>query len=330
MKNVRELAIGQVIGSTGKGKWNVNFYALGKTLPMTSCNLTLLDSEDARRILTIKSSRNCSASSNASVRPNEQDKHASAVTPSRINCSPPDRSPPAPSLPAPSPAACSHTAHSRSQVSAPVAVATVDSTKSSPLHGPVCQDTLDGTSPADVAVVSSVREVNSSASTDSVRVTTDNARVVVVGNEEIEVVQDEINYALKIANTDKRLKNLVGEQVTMQVRGTQQGSYKWTVLNDHLPDRMPSYRSSMDIGFNFEEVEYGETDPFIFAKMFLSLLFKDFKRSLNKMNDFVVKDPLQVRKFGINEFLKGLGIWVGASCFGQKGHMLFQKKEMVS
>ena len=144
-----------------------------------------------------------------------------------------------------------------------------------------------------------------------------------VGNIENEINPDALTYAAKLAETNICLQALVGQEVVCNVTGG--GSIKWKVIPNHVPQKMPTDRSPMYIGFNFDAVDFDMNDQFVFGKMFSSLFFRDFCMAMTIMNGYAQKDG--VRIFTIDEFLIGLGILFGGSCFSQKGAKLFVKSQ---
>ena len=138
-----------------------------------------------------------------------------------------------------------------------------------------------------------------------------------VGNAE----EDGNAYAARVAATKVRLRSLIGREVVSPL--STGGSIKWKVVDEH---HAPSFkvRASSQLGYNWEYAPFPMCDEYVFAKIFLSLLFDDFQVSLAKMNSHLTdKGPAGIKMFCVEEFLKGLGILIGAACFHQKGHHLF-------
>ena len=50
MRPVRGIEIGQVVSSSGKGRFKVNFFGLGETRELSSRSLTILTNVDVRRM----------------------------------------------------------------------------------------------------------------------------------------------------------------------------------------------------------------------------------------------------------------------------------------
>ena len=142
----------------------------------------------------------------------------------------------------------------------------------------------------------------------------------IVGNEE-QLTGN--TYAMRLAAALQHIKSLVGQEVVKQFNGPHRGRITWKVVED--PDGVPRIRdrSNSSVGFNWSSVGYDSNDEFVFARIFLDLLFDDFQISLATMNSRITESGPTSNVFTVEEFLKALSCLIGAACASQKGQKLF-------
>ena len=312
----RQVAIGEVLRPCGKSKFMVNFYGVDPEKPMPSRTLTILSNDDIRRM-----SRFNGADSTPAAVPTVPTAPVPTATVRSPTTTAPASSATVPALSATvrteAVAATAATA-SVLAASAPATPVRVVNPTVSPSPNLARGSTVRRSTTSSLPSSSTTRSVPVNNRWEGIRTTTG------VGNKEIDHV-DASTYAARLAEANMYLASLVGEQVECRISGG--GTMRWVVVNEHLPENPPRSRSPMDIGFNFDAVDFGPDDEFVFAKMFLALFFKDFCLALTLMNGHIHQDradgETNARNFTIDKFLKGLGIWVGAPCFSQKGPKLF-------
>ncbi len=66
-----------------------------------------------------------------------------------------------------------------------------------------------------------------------------------------------------------------------------------------------------------------------YALFFLILLFKDWRKKVEKMNAAVAASKAKCRPFTDTEFLTGLAIFIGAEVFAKRGSDLFSGERPV-
>ena len=132
-------------------------------------------------------------------------------------------------------------------------------------------------------------------------------------------------HSIKKAAKEK-IAALAGSEVTVTSR--KNGSLTWKVVESHSPPGVEVItKSSMSYGLkDFQMGNYKKSE--VLAKIFLDLMFLDWKDMVNKMNDAVAASKTKCKKFSNEEFLVGLGIIIGAAEFSQKGVDLFSVKNI--
>ena len=316
MKSKRKPVIGQVGLPAGKGKFNVNFFGIGEEKPMSTRSLTILSNVDVRRVARNNGDRDFRILTNsASLKTPTSDIPDRTVQVSNIATSNvlAAKTPPASSSVAKTPSASS---------------SSLSSCATTQLHQAPNQDApvvpmTQGTQESGLLSQASITDASKPVQKNVIRTSTG------VGNCENNLEeQNEDTYASKVAESNINLASLVGQEVICNIRGG--GTMKWKVIPLHSPLKSPTDRSPMNLGFSFEKVDYAPQDEWIFAKIFLSLFFKDFMSAHTIMNQYVNKERVEknttARLFDIEEFLSGIGILIGATCFSQKGIKLFQEE----
>ena len=357
----RELCVGEVNGGVGKDSFRVTFYGLGMTRNLKSKQVTILSENE---LLDYASSANASANGGMNV---EVPVGSATGNPSPTTVST-TVSLPAVALganPVTPPRRIAARRVAARRVAAPPNVdgtivgdtipdvpAAIGRTSTGIVDTPHVGDlpaTIVAPAPAVLApavatpavlapAVAPATTTDVATATTPVRTTENHVvggHATAVGN--AEMGQPQVNatanlaeanaYAARIAETRTHLRSLVGREVEKPLNTG--GSIKWKVVEDHHAASF-KMRAPSQLGYNWDDAPFEMGDQYVFAKIFLSLLFDDFHVSLAKMNSRVTdQGPSGVRMFSHEEFLKGLGIMIGAACFHQKGHNLFSPSSSV-
>jgi len=173
-----------------------------------------------------------------------------------------------------------------------------------------------------------------------------------------------LSYQNKLENARKRIKDLIGQTVE---KTQNKKTMIWSVVDESVPNVSTVVSDNRDkltqkVGFNklleflyqfgyeekdasgnscsFESVTSSNIDrpvkslpeSTIFAELFLKLLYKDWKQKLQKMNRIIQTSQTDgnarpTKPFEEAEFLIGLGLIVGASCYCQGGSVLFSNNK---
>ena len=133
------------------------------------------------------------------------------------------------------------------------------------------------------------------------------------------------DYAAVKQLAKDKIAALVGKEVTVNSRSS--GTVVWKVVaavepEDVIPERSASQKYGLK-GFDISNHKKSE----IFASIFLSLSFLDWRSKVEKMNVAVLASKAKTRLFSETEFLTGLGILIGAAEFAQRGCDLFSTKD---
>jgi hypothetical protein len=112
----------------------------------------------------------------------------------------------------------------------------------------------------------------------------------------------------------QKVRNLLGEQVVFRSGRSQQ--LTWTVIAEHDPpaedcvSRTP--KASSPVGLKDFTVSEFQQDE-ILAHLFLHLTFTDWKSKVPSLNEAIKQSKAKVKAFGLEEFLIGLGLIIGAA-----------------
>jgi len=122
----------------------------------------------------------------------------------------------------------------------------------------------------------------------------------------------------------QKIKSLAGEKVTIKTRNN--GSMTWTVIASHDPPDVIPEKEHNEYGLKgFKLKSFKRSE--VISSVFLMLLFKDWRKKVEKMNAGVSASKTKCRPFTEKEFLTGLGILIGAAEFAKKGSDLFSVKD---
>jgi hypothetical protein len=133
------------------------------------------------------------------------------------------------------------------------------------------------------------------------------------------------DYAAVKQLAKEKIAALVGKEVPVTSRSL--GTIIWKVVaavesEDVIPERSDGIEYGLR-GFNVGRHKKSE----IFASMFLSISFLDWRSKVEKINEAVLASKAKTRLFSETEFLTGLGILIGAAEFAQRGCDLFSTKD---
>ena len=171
-----------------------------------------------------------------------------------------------------------------------------------------------------------------------------------------------LDYKSKLRAARDSIKELLGETVQVtRGRGPKLEKIKWTVIEKHVtPDLEEELKKKRDerektVGFrNIQRLQVEEefTDPSlasgasipsrssffirppeignctIFAKMFMNMLYLDWRSSYSKMNSCITKqnsdnNSKKIRLFTSSEFIVAHALLIGASCYAICGKKLW-------
>ena len=322
----REMCIGEIVAPSGKNSYRVNFYGIGLVTNLSSRSLHIITQEEMDEFAQVQDTHLPTDDDNA----DNGGKYGVSNTDANN-----DNGGDLPELsstvvsPASSSSSSSSRSNSRSTASnAPSSGSTTRSANTCTAARST-RTTARSTHTTD-------RSAARSSTTNTPRNTANIAVggvATIVGNEEVQgegggdtatITPQEANvHTANLSLARQDLQRLVGTQVLVPLR--RDGPVvKWTVVEEHSSPPFKK-RAMKYIGFNWDAVEYSREDPFVFAKMFLSLMFDDWQFSLVKMNSTISEEACSstAKTFLTEEFLKGLAVMIGASCFNQKGYHLF-------
>ena len=112
----------------------------------------------------------------------------------------------------------------------------------------------------------------------------------------------------------------------MVVKTKKNGSMTWKVIDSIDPDPVEQslrYTTILSTGLSVSIVKITKKA----SSIFLRLLFKDWRKKVEKLNEAVVASKCKCRLFTPKEFLVGLGIIIGAAEFVKRGSDLFAVKD---
>jgi hypothetical protein len=120
------------------------------------------------------------------------------------------------------------------------------------------------------------------------------------------------------------ITSLVGEKVTIKTRNN--GAMTWTVIASHDPPDVIPEKEHNQYGLKGFKVENFKRSE-VLCSVFLMLLFKDWRKKVEKLNVAVATSKAKCRPFTEKEFLTGLAILIGAAEFAKRGSDLFSVKD---
>jgi hypothetical protein len=103
----------------------------------------------------------------------------------------------------------------------------------------------------------------------------------------------------------EKIRSLVGEKVTIKTQNN--GAMTWIIIASHDPsDVIPEKEQYGLKGFKVENFKRSE----VLCSVFLMLLFKDWRKKVEKLNVAVAASKAKCRPFTEKEFLTGLAILI--------------------
>jgi hypothetical protein len=124
-----------------------------------------------------------------------------------------------------------------------------------------------------------------------------------------------------------KVKSLLGSEVVVKTK--KNGSMTWKVIESiDNDDVIPEHNNSQYGLKKFSCGDYKKSD--IIAKIFLRLMFNDWREKVEKLNNAVIASKAKCRLFTGKEFLTGLAIIIGAAEFARRGSDLFGVKDQVA
>ena len=124
-----------------------------------------------------------------------------------------------------------------------------------------------------------------------------------------------------------KVKSLLGREVVVKTK--KNGSMSWRVIESIDNDDIIPEHNDLQYGLkNFSCGDYKKSD--IIAKIFLRLMFKDWREKVENLNNVVVASKAKCRSFTGKEFLTGLAIIIGAAEFTRRGSDLFGVKDQLA
>ena len=125
------------------------------------------------------------------------------------------------------------------------------------------------------------------------------------------------NYHQRLSQARETISGLLGKTVVKD-------EWQWTVIPEH---HVQDQKDPAALGVSGIELHRLER-PTVFASLFLHLAFRDWNESLNKMNSKIsqfnegVPASQRVVLFSDHEFITGLALLIGASCYAEQGKFL--------
>jgi hypothetical protein len=140
------------------------------------------------------------------------------------------------------------------------------------------------------------------------------------------------DYTQRKSDAVSLVKSMLGREVVIKHKAK---SMKWLVVEPFdVEDNNNNNIAPAPVGLkHFKSTDYPKET--VFAELFLHLAFADWRVSLSKINDAVAEhnnnNPAKkkVRPFSEQEFLSGLGVFIGAAEFGIQGMNLWREGDQV-
>jgi hypothetical protein len=120
--------------------------------------------------------------------------------------------------------------------------------------------------------------------------------------------------AIKMQALEK-IKFLVGEKVTIKTQNN--GAMTWTIIASHDPPNVIPEKEHKKYGLKGYKVENFKRSE-VLCSVSLTLLFKDWRKKVEKLNVAVTASKAKCRPLMEKEFLTGLAILIGAAEFAKK------------
>lgn len=127
------------------------------------------------------------------------------------------------------------------------------------------------------------------------------------------------NYHERLREAREKIKGLLGKTVTKD-------SFVWTVIEEHHSDDLPDNNAQF---LGVKGIELHRLDRnIIFSTLFLHLMFRDWRASLQKMNAAISyhneeESENNINLFTESEFVIGFALMIGASCYSDQGKLLW-------
>jgi hypothetical protein len=100
----------------------------------------------------------------------------------------------------------------------------------------------------------------------------------------------------------------------------------WTIIASHDPPKMIPEKEHNEYGLKgFKGENFKRSE--VLCSVFLTLLFKDWRKKVEKLNVAVAASKAKCRPLTEEEFLIGLAILVGAAEFAKRGSDLFSVED---
>ena len=122
-------------------------------------------------------------------------------------------------------------------------------------------------------------------------------------------------YHERLAEAREKIRLLLGTTV-------QNESFTWTVVAEHHCDDAADRNLIGITGIELQNIPREE----VMAQLFLHMMFRDWQASLNKMNAMISLHNEEARRgqqlvplFEKHEFITGLALMIGASCYSDQG-----------
>ena len=126
-------------------------------------------------------------------------------------------------------------------------------------------------------------------------------------------------YHERLAEAREKIRLLLGTTV-------QKESFTWTVVAEHHCDDAADRNLIGITGIELQNIPREE----VMAQLFLHMMFRDWQASLNKMNAMISLHNEEARQgqqlvplFEKHEFITGLALMIGASCYSDQGEIYF-------
>jgi len=126
------------------------------------------------------------------------------------------------------------------------------------------------------------------------------------------------NYHQRLSQAREKISGLLGKTVLKD-------DWQWTMISEHHVDDQNDPSALGVSGIELHRLGR----PIVFASLFLHLAFRDWNESLNKMSCKVSKfnegvpATQRVALFQDHEFITGLALLIGASCYAEQSMNLW-------